>query len=150
MFYLKVHVGIRGTVNSKEDVLMDKKNVVSADLIQCFVMKKRMFHRELTERIQKLIENNSKSNKFDNALILQLHKIVDKIGDNRVYISLDIDDKKDLENQKNCELSAEETGTPECGGIKFSSPVPQDTHSNDSITNKIKRILLRILHYLYY
>ena len=35
--------------------------------------------KELTERIQKLIENNSKSNKFDNALILQLQENIKKL-----------------------------------------------------------------------
>ena len=35
--------------------------------------------KELTERIQKLIENNSKSNKFDNTQILQLQELQENI-----------------------------------------------------------------------
>ena len=39
----------------------------------------RILIKELTERIQKLIENNSKSNKFDNTQILQLQELQENI-----------------------------------------------------------------------
>lgn len=83
-----MHVGIRGTVNSKEDVLMDKK--LGFDTVFCY---------EKEEIGIKGIVN----------------KIVDKIGDNRVYISLDIDVVDPA--------FAPGTGTPECGGFSSSEVI---------------------------
>ena len=80
-----MHVGIRGTVNSKEDLTNDMK--LGFDTIFC--------HETDTLGIDGIVE-----------------KIKKRVGDNQVYISLDIDVVDPA--------FAPGTGTPECGGYSSS------------------------------
>ena len=80
-----IHVGIRGTVNSKDDLTEDMK--LGFDTIFC--------HETETLGIKGIVE-----------------KIREKVGDNKVYISLDIDVVDPA--------FAPATGTPECGGYSSS------------------------------
>jgi len=76
-----IHVGIRGTINSREDLDNDKK--IGFETIFC--------HE--TEELG--LDGIAK-------------KIMDRVGDNKVYISLDVDVVDPA--------FAPGTGTPECGG----------------------------------
>ncbi len=80
-----IHVGIRGTVNSEQDVINDKK--LGFDTIFC--------HETGNIGIEGVIQ-----------------KIKNKVKDNKVYISLDIDVVDPA--------FAPGTGTPECGGYTSS------------------------------
>ncbi len=80
-----IHVGIRGTVNSREDLTDDMK--LGFDTIFC--------HETDTLGIDGIVK-----------------RIKDRVGDNKVYISLDIDVVDPA--------FAPATGTPECGGYSSS------------------------------
>ena len=76
-----IHVGIRGTINSRDDIENDKK--IGFETIFC-------------HETQELgLDGIAK-------------KIIERVGDNKVYLSLDVDVVDPA--------FAPGTGTPECGG----------------------------------